>query len=666
MKKHEKQVIRSFACIVILCIVTTLCLGLVAFIRRDFFTGVLGVLFAVLFFALATWLGRKRMQEMYSYVAMISEKGTSTTKDAILSFPMPMAVLQIDGAVMWYNDKFAAIFDDKNLYGIALNTVVPDLRWSDVLKSTNGIHVDAHYKGHHYEIFGDIVKNVQEEEEVYSVLLYFIDRTEEEQLQARYDAEKTDIAIITIDNYDEILQKMDDSNRQQVLAEIDKSIRDWVEKSNGVLKKTERDRYIVLFEHQYLQRYIDEKFDILDQVRSLGEGVKQPISISIGIGVGDDLQKNEAYSRAAIDMALGRGGDQVSVKDESQYKFYGGKSKEYEKSTRVKTRAFALALREFIQQADKVILMGHNSPDFDSFGAAIGLQRAVRTLGKKPYIVIDNTNAVQKIYKAAKEKEEYEGMFVDGERAIDLVTNDTLLIILDTHKPSLLPCASLLEMAQKIVLVDHHRRSTEFIQNTSLVYHEPYASSTCEMVTEILQYIDDNKKMTTFEAEALYVGILMDTKNFVMKTGVRTFEAASYLKRYGINTVAVKSLFDIDKTDYVHKVDIVKTAEFVSDHIVAAVCAERYPNIKVISAQAADELLEISGVHASFVIFEADSQICISGRSLGDVNVQVILEKMGGGGHMTVAGVQIKDSTIEKVKVQLAEAIREYLQESSK
>ncbi len=610
-------------------------------------------------------LTRKKFGE---YIKMLTAEKEGMSGDAISKFPLPMAVLRINGQISWYNDLFAEMFGSNDLYNIVISDVMPELKWSEILKSTNGIYTYAGYKGHRYNVVGDIIKNstADGDKPDFSVLLYFIDKTETEELRKRYDNERTDIAIVNIDNYDEIFQKMDDSECQQTMAKINKYISSWVLESKGFMKKTERDRYIVLFEHQYLKEYIHRKFDVLEKVRSLGDALKVPITISIGVGVGGSLSENDGYARAALDMALGRGGDQAAVKDASQYNFYGGIAKDYEKSTRVKTRSFAVALKDFISNSDKVIFMGHSGADYDSFGAALGLQRAVRTLGKEPYIVFDNSPAVDMLAEEVGNIEEYRGMLISPEAAEDLITMNTLLVVLDTHRPSMMPASELLEKTTKVVLIDHHRRSTEFVSNVSLVYHEPYASSTCEMATEILQYIDDNKKMTAFEAKALYVGILMDTKNFSIKTGVRTFESASYLRRYGLNTQEVRRLFNVGKDEYVHRADIIREAELVSDNILVSVCEEAYPNMKVISSQAADEMLNLSGVRAAFVIYPMDNEVFVSARSLGDINVQVIAEKLGGGGHATVAGAQLKTRDTEEVFSQLEKAIAEYVEENGK
>lgn len=612
-------------------------------------------------------LRKRRAKDIGEYSKLVSDGAATPTNDAITGFPLATVILRIDGRILWYNDLFSEMTDHKDLYEAAIGNIIPDLKWAEILKSSGNIDLSANYRDRAYKVMGSIVQSKSNVDDkgrpVYSVILYFLDRTETETLKKKYENEKTDVAIINIDNFDDIFQKMDDEVYRDVVSAIGKCIGSWVSESKGVLKKTERDRYLVLFEHGYLSGYIRRKFDLLAKIRAVGDNIKIPISASIGVGTGGHLAENESYARAAMEMALGRGGDQAAVKDETQYSFFGGSTKDYEKSTRVKTRAFAVALKDFIGHSDNVVFMGHSNADYDCFGAAIGLQRIVRASEKIPYIVFDNSPAVRLLSEEVKKNPEYEGMLVAPAAAAELVTPETLLVILDTHRPSMLPCAELLKKANKVVLIDHHRRSTEFPENLSLTYHEPYASSTCEMATEILQYTDDRRAMTSFEAMALYVGILMDTKHFLTKTGVRTFEAASYLKRYGLDTSYVKRLFNIDKDEYMCKLDIVKTTEIYEKEFAVAECRAQNSNIRVVSSMAADDMLNISGIKAAFVIYRTDNEVFISARSLGEVNVQLIMEKLGGGGHMTVAGAQLKNTDITKTKYCLKEAIDKYVKE---
>ncbi len=601
------------------------------------------------------------------YIELINDNKVTAANDVLNGFPLAMAVFDIDGAVLWFNDEFQNMTQNNNLYFAQVNTIFPDIKWMEILKSNECIKMEMSYNDRVYNIFGKIAKGNEngKKEQIYSVILYFEDITELTEIKKIYADEKTDVAIVTIDNYDEIFQRMDDSQSQEIISKINSLILRWGAQSEAVTKKLERDKYLVFFEHAYLEEYTKEKFDIIEKVRKIGEELKISVTISIGVGTGGHISENENNARAAIEMVWGRGGDQAAIKDIDQYTFYGGKAKDYEKSTRVKTRAFSVALRDYIAHSEDVMFMGHTNPDYDSFGAALGLQRAARTMGKTPYIVCDQTKAVDSIAEEVRGNIEYENMLLTPEEALEIASSDTLLIILDTHRKAMLACPELLDIVNKVIIIDHHRRSTDFITPVSLTYHEPYASSTCEMVSEILQYIGDVRKITLLEAQALYMGILMDTKNFVVKTGVRTFEAASYLKRCGLNTVDIKKLFNIDRNEYIHRIDIVKASEIYMDCIAITTCRESYENMRVISAQAADDMMNISGVKAAFVIYPIDSTVSISARSYGDINVQLIMEKMGGGGHATVAGVQIKNASIDMAEDLLKKAICDHLTESN-
>jgi len=606
-------------------------------------------------------------KDIEEYIHLVTTQNSTMANDAISRFPLATVILRIDGRIMWYNDLFSDIFESDNLYEVQISSIMPELKWSEILKASDSISMSAGYRGKSYDVMGNIIASKTEVDDkgqpIYSVLLYFLDKTETIHLKTKYENEKTDVAIINIDNFDDIFQKMDDDIYQNTVAAISRCVSTWVAQSKGVLKKTERDRYIAFFEHKYLDEYIKTKFDLLAKIHAVGEEIKTPITVSIGIGTGGHVFENEAFARAAIDMALGRGGDQAAVKDSTQYKFYGGTTKDYEKSTRVKARAFAVALKDFIAHADNVIFMGHSGSDFDSMGAALGLQRAVRSQGKTPYIIYDGSLSVRKIVDSIRNNPEYDSMLINPAQAEDFVTPETLLIILDTHRPSMLPCPELLNAVDKIVLIDHHRRSTEFIENISLTYHEPYASSTCEMATEIMEYIDTSHSMNSFEAMALYIGILMDTKNFLTKTGVRTFEAASFLKRYGLDTAMVKQIFNVEKDEYMRKLEIVKTTQLYNGNIAIAHSDISFENIRAISSQAADDMLNIAGTKAAFVIYPIEENVYISARSLGDVNVQLIMEKLSGGGHMTAAGTQLKNTEVAEAENLLKQAIDQYIEE---
>ena len=669
MIKRYGQTMRSLINICLVFSILLLASGIYYIFKNELIVGAIEA--AVGFFVAVYFIifSRKRKTSVNNYVRLLGKDNKPVSSNILMSFPIPMVVAHIDGSIRWYNGEFSELMDNVDMFEQMVEKIIPGIKWSNILKTAGNINMELVLNGKTYRVIGNMIKDrtdaAYEDEDKASIYLYFVDKTTEVELRDIYENEKTDVAIVNIDNYEEVYRRMTDSEQQQITSKIRKYLNEWAKMGQAIVKNTDRDRYFILFEHRYLKVFRENKFNLLEQIRAIGENIRIPVSISIGIGCGGSINENESAARNALDMALGRGGDQVCIKDDTQYMFFGGNSKEYEKSTRVKTRAVAVALKDFIGQSDRVILVGHNGADYDCFGAAMGLQRAVRALGKKPYIIHDNNSpAIKNLYDELREKEEYKGMFIAPEDALEEITQNSLVIVLDTHRPSMLPDERIIKFASKVVLIDHHRRSTEFINPCSLVYHEPYASSTCEMAAELLEYMDLGSALTPTEAECLYTGILMDTKNFMLKTGVRTFEAASYLRRLGLNTVAVKKLFNVNKQDYDHKVDIVKTAKDISNNIAVAKTYEKYQNIKVVASQAADEMLNIGNIKASFVVYPMDNAVGVSARSLGDVNVQLIVEKLGGGGHMTVAGAQIKNVSVDQGVQMVEAAVKEYISES--
>ena len=608
----------------------------------------------------------RRKNNIKKYMKILFDEDRVTSGGVFSTFPLPICILHVDGTIIWANNDMTKLVEKEDLYNIEIESLIPSIKWGDILKSSKAIDKKVTIGDRIYNMRGEIIRSTSDNSQAkdYSVYLFFIDKTKEERIVKRYHQERPDVAIINIDNYDYLSQKTTDSENQTILYQLNRYINEWVKESDGVVKKMDRDRYFVLFAHEHLAGYTERKFNILQSARNLAEEVHIPVSLSIGIGTGGNVKENEINARGALEMALGRGGDQVAVMDGKQYKFHGAKTKEFERGSRVRTRAVATAVKDFILGVDKVILMGHKMPDFDCFGASMGLQRAIRALGKKPYIVCDNMAAVKTLYSELSEKAEYQGMFITPEQAEEITGEDTLAIILDTHRPSMLPAPGVLSKTSKKILIDHHRRSAEFIDGCSLVYHEAYASSACEMVTEILQYINMGDHLTNIETSCLYMGILLDTKNFILKTGERTFDAAAYLKRHGLDTVAVKRMFNVEKSEYKERVAIVSTLENITENVLVAVADKEYTNVRVIASQAADDMLNIEDITASFVIYTEGDNVGISGRSLGDINVQVILEALGGGGHLTIAGAQLKNTTIDEAKLKLSKAVKKYLEEN--
>ncbi len=645
-------------------VILILCAAILGRQRNYILAGVqgaagLGVIAVVLF------LGKKRREMIAKYIHKILEDDDGILENAIISVPIPMVICGIDGTIRWYNEMFAGIFGNSSLHYEVLDDCIPKLKWSEVLKYPGGRTFETVMDGNTYSVYWNMVKDKMGANKLgdhYSVFFYLVDVTRIKRVEENYRNERVDIALINVDNYDEFAQKSDDDLVETTSGKIRAAVAAWAKSADAVLKKTDRDRYFMVFEHQYLDKYISGNFKIVENVRLIAQEVKFPLSVSIGIGTGGNIGENETSARNALDLALGRGGGQVCVKDDTQFKFYGGRNGEYERSSRVKARAVASALRDFIAGSDHVIFMGHKGADFDCFGAAVGLQRAVRSLGKTPFIIHERfAPAVDSMYNMLKSEPEYNGMFIDEDEILEEVTKDTLLVVLDTHRPSMLPCKKLLERISKVVLIDHHRRSTEFISPCSLVYHEPYASSTCEMATELIEYMGIGGAITKQEAQCLYTGIIMDTKNFMLKTGARTFEAASYLRKMGLDTVAVRRMFCTTKEDYSLKAEIVNSSAMIAENIAIGKTYRSHRNIRMVASQAADEMLNLNNVMASVVVYPAEGGASFSARSVGSINVQLIMEKLGGGGHATVSGAYIKGIGVDEGVKRAGAAIRSYL-----
>lgn len=618
----------------------------------------------------------KRRIQISSYIENLNFNIDTATKDTLLNFPLPLVITETDGSIVWYNSSFKNISGQED----ECEKVVRDTAaWLNARKITDGSDIsrEVTLNGMQYQVLcnfvgsrrgpqGSSVGGAESENDIY--VLYFIDITELVQLRKTYADEKIMAGIIVIDNYDDLMQSMPDANRPQMLAEIDKKVVRWTSFTNGILKKYDREKYLFLFESKYMKELEEKKFDILDTVKEINTDNRIPVTLSLGFGMnGKSLSGNLDYAAAAIDVALGRGGDQVVVKNGDSFRFFGGKTREVEKRTKVKARVIAYALRELINQSQTVLIMGHENADVDSLGASLGLYRLAVSRDKRTFIVLNKINPtidslVSRIQKSGK----YENLFISRGEALEITDGKTLLIIVDTHRPSFTEVPELIGSAGQVVVIDHHRRGADYIQDTVLLYQETYASSTCELVTEILQYFDEKLKLNPVEAEGLYAGIVVDTKNFTFKTGVRTFEAASWLRRQGVDTVSVKQLFQNDLTTYTNISDVVKSAEMINNEIAISECPAGMKNVQLIAAKSADELLSLSGIAAAFVLCSAGNEIWISGRSLGDINVQMILEKLGGGGHLSVAGAQLAGMGIGEAKDKLKYAIMEYVKELNK
>jgi len=615
------------------------------------------------------WTYNKRKNEISSYINELTINMDSAAKNTLINSPFPLIILETDGEVIWRSSKF-----NKEFANVGINNYIEEITKEIKIDIDNNNvptvdkEIDIDEKTYH--VIGDYVKIKQKDKRKtnkYMTILYFIDVTETKELLNKYNDSKTCIGIIMIDNYDEIIQRIAAEEKPQVMAEIEKALYDWASESEGMMIKTERDTFVYVFEQKALEQMKEDKFSVLDKIKEIKTSEKLQLTLSIAIS-NEGKTNYERYQVAndAMDIALGRGGDQAVVRTEGKYSFFGGKAQEVEKRTKVKARVVAHALEELIENADNVIIMGHQNGDIDSIGSSLGLYRFAKTIKEEVYIVNDTKNlAIDSFIENLNQQEQYENVIIDKSEALSIINPDTLLIVTDTHKKNFVEVPELLDKTENIVIIDHHRKSADFIENATLTLHEAYASSASELVTEIIEYTSNDIELNQIEAEGLYAGIMMDTKNFTFKTGVRTFEAAAYLRKYGIDIIRVKKWFQSDLESYNVIADIVKKAEIINDSIGISEYEEKDKNANLICAKAADELLTISNITASFVIGNQGDKICISGRSIGDINVQIIMEKLGGGGHITLAGAQLEGMTLEEAKHELIIRINEYFTEIS-
>lgn len=616
------------------------------------------------------YTNNRRKSEISETLQDLTLTVDSAAKTSLINSPFPLVIIETDGNIIWKSSKFNIEFMniDINSY---LNDLVVDIKTEiksreNKKERTIVKHIELNNK--YYEIVGKFVHSKHHENknnDIYMLMLYFIDETENIKLQKEYKDSKSCVTIMMVDNYEETMQQLESEEKPQVIAEIDKCVYEWADKTNGILIKSDRDRYVYLFEQRYLEKVKEDKFSILDKIKEIK--TKENIQLTLSIAVSNDgITDKEKYKSAgaAMDIVLGRGGDQAVIRENEIYKFYGGRAQEVEKRTKVKARIVAHALENLIKDASKVMIMGHTNPDIDSMGAGMGIYRLARDIGKNAYIIdSQESNTLQSFKQSLSKEVEYEDILISKEVAEENIDQDTLLVIVDTHKATYVEAPELLKKTDKIVIIDHHRRSADYIENATLTFQEVYASSAAELVTELLQYAETKVELKTIEAESLYAGIMMDTKNFTFKTGVRTFEAAAYLRRCGVNIIKVKKWFQSDLVTFNKISGIVKKAEIVNDTIAIAIYDKKEKDSSVICAKAADELLTISDITASFVIGRMGNKICISGRSIGDINVQIILEKLGGGGHITLAGAQVEGMTMEETKQELINRINEYFSE---
>lgn len=646
--------------VIIAILLIILCISNVKFIIPS-------IILYVVIIAYTIWVYNKRKGELSSYINELTFSVDSAAKNTLINSPFPLIILETTGNVLWRSSKF-----NKEFANVGINAYIDDL--TKEIKAeiqNNNFKVDkkVNIDNKIYHVIGEFIKMKKKDrkkENKYIITLYFIDITKEIDLTNEYNNAKTCVGIVMLDNYEEIIQRIAEESKPQVIAAIEKKLYEWASAAGGLIIKKERDTYVFVIEQKYLEELENNKFTILDEMKEIETDEGMPITLTIAIS-NEGESNYEKYESAlvAIDIALGRGGDQAVIRQEGKYTFFGGKTQEVEKRTKVKARVISHALEELIKKSDNVIVMGHVNGDIDSIGSSLGIYRLAKTFDKEAYVVNNTYGLSLENFITTLKEQGYGDVIIDKNGALNLISSNSLLVVVDTHKKSYVEVPELLEKTEKIVVIDHHRKSEDFIENAILTFHEAYASSASELVTEIVEYATQEVTLEQLEAESLYAGIMMDTKNFTFKTGVRTFEAAAYLRKYGIDIIKVKKWFQSDLESYTVIADIVKNAEIINDTIAISEYTEKDKNANLICAKAADELITISDITASFVLGQMGDKICISGRSIGDINVQIILEKMGGGGHITLAGAQLEGLTMEEAKTELIIRINEYFTENN-
>lgn len=585
-------------------------------------------------------------------------------KKLLNEFEIPYALLDYNGRILWVNERFAALTGKDKNYHKSITTIFPGITTQMIRQEEHPEQIRIQWQDYCFRVemrrlfFEEMTQDSaivsMEETEQYLTAIYLFDETELNHFIQENEDQKLVAALVYIDNYEEALNSIEEVKRSLLVALVDRRVNKYFAQVDALIRKTEKDKYFVVFRNKYLSQLQEDKFSLIEDVKMVKVGNEMSVTLSIGIGsTGDSYNKNYEYARMAIDQALGRGGDQAVLKEGEQITYYGGNTKQVEKNTRVKARVKAHALREIIESRERVMIMGHHIADADSFGAAIGIYCAARVLGKKAQIVINEvTSSLRPLKECFTEEKGYpEDMFISSERALELADYGTLVMVVDTNRPSYTECPELLKKTDSIVVFDHHRQGSEIIKNPILSYIEPYASSACEMVAEVLQYFTENIKLGAGEADCIYAGILIDTSNFMIKTGVRTFEAAAYLRRCGAEVTRVRKMLRNDMSAYKARAEVVRHAEVYRGAFAISICpADKIESPTIVGAQAADELLNIVGIKASFVLTEYQGKIFVSARSIDEINVQKIMERLGGGGHLNTAGVQLTDCTILQAK----------------
>ena len=643
----------------------------------DYRAGLVLSCFVLLYFAITMYLYLRNKSVVLNELVSFATEYGQIQRQLLRELELPYALLDDNGKIIWTNKMFEQTIQKEKGFSKPISSIFPEVNVHKLLADADEASVAISLDTGEYsaKIKKISLKEMAQNSDIispegydgYLIAFYLFDETALRIALQENDNQSLAVGMIYLDNYDEALESIEEVRRSLLMALIDRKVNKYIAAVDGICKKLEKDKYLVILRKQAVTQLQSNRFDLMDDVKTVNIGNEMAVTVSIGIGLGGlTYSQNYEFARTSVDLALGRGGDQAVVKTPERITYYGGKSQQVEKSTRVKARVKAHALREIITAKDSVIIMGHRIADVDSFGAAVGLYRIAKSLDRKAHIVLNQaTTSVKPLVDLFVDNENYEtDMIVNSAQALELPTSNAVLIVVDVNKPSLTECPDLLKLCKSIVVLDHHRQGSETIENATLSYVEAYASSTCEMVSEILQYINDGVKVRSDEADCMYSGIMIDTNNFMSKTGVRTFEAAAFLRRCGADVTRVRKLFRDDAVEYKTKADAVSQAEIYRNDYAISVCkSDDIESPTIVGAQAANELLNIKGIKASFVLTEYQGKIYVSARSIDEVNVQVITERLGGGGHMTIAGCQFEGITVSEGIAKIKACLDEMLEE---
>ncbi|WP_186567152.1 DHH family phosphoesterase [Lawsonibacter celer] len=607
----------------------------------------------------------QRQKEILNYIERVSTNMDSATKDTMVNSPLPMVIFRPENdEVIWSNSRFLQITGEReHMFDMKITDAVPDFSSRWLMEGKTECPTEVRLDQRRFLVFGHLVRTEDSSSRGYLATTYWVDITDFAQTRDAYYANRPVVAILTLDSYEELMKGISDNAKSALLSEIEEKMAAWAAPAQGLFRRYDRGRYLFVFEERCLAQFQEKKFDLLDTVHDIVSPNGIPATLSIGIGKdADSFQDLFQYASLSVEMALSRGGDQAVVKNKFNFEFYGGRTKELEKRTKVKSRVMANALGELVADASRVLVMGHKFPDLDCIGAAAGVCAIARKKGTPVCIVREpGQNPASDMVERLAALPEYHEVFVSPQDALVLADASDLLVVVDTNRPEQVVSEDLLAAVNKVAVIDHHRRAATYISNAALNFHEPYASSASELVTELLQYLLEPADLLRAEAEALLAGVVLDTKQFTMRTGSRTFEAAAFLRRSGADTGDVKKLFQNDLEGTIARYDIIQNARMYRDGVAVAVVDHTVG--RVTAAQAADELLNISGIDTSFVLFPDGDRVIVSARSMGDVNVQVILEKLGGGGNAATAGAQIQSATLDSAARSLLRAIDQYFED---